>query len=73
VAEARQMLNLIDATVVASITSKQTARSLLKHQTELILGMKQEGLLNPSDASGFLDSIAADMARVEKETKQKLR
>jgi hypothetical protein len=67
------MLSLIDATVVASITSKQAARALLKHQTDLVLGMKQEGLLNPSDASGLLDSIATDMTRVEKDTKTKLR
>lgn len=67
------MLQLIDENVVASIRCKQAARSLLKHQTDLILGMKQEALLSPSDASVFLESISDDMTRVDHETKKQLK
>lgn len=71
--EARKLLSQIDANVVASIQCKQAARAVLKHQTDMVLGMQQEGLINQSDASAFLDSISSDITRVDRETKKQLR
>ena len=67
------MLLLIDDDIVASIRCKQAARALLKHQTDLVLGMKQEALLNPSEASVYLETISDDMAHVDDETKKQLK
>jgi hypothetical protein len=65
VREAREMLMAIDPDVVTSIVSQQTARIILARQTNHVVEMVEEGLLQPKAADEFFDIIRNDILRLD--------
>ncbi len=55
----------IDPEVVTSIVSQQAGRIILSKQTEYVMEMVEEGLLQPKAADTFFDIIRSDQQRLD--------
>ncbi len=54
---------------IKSIVTKQTARTILRKEVNLVKGMHREGLLNHKDAEALMEEISEDQTNIEKKRK----